>query len=341
MAKFPLSGAIAGIIATFAMALAVACQGQLDPAILATRTPLSETAFIVVAETEVASAEATSTSTSTVPNRAGTQTATELPSLAITSTITPTPRVQQQPVRGPTPPRIGAPTPVSIDSGNPNDPGSSVESTATVEPDVPPPSPVPFSTPTPVGPRPTAPSNSGGFVFTFDPAATLRPEPVFYGPYAGSFVHLTNGDDAEQYPTGIEVQDFLASAVFVNPFSSEQRNSSVALWFRVERSPAIYWDRGVSFPGGERSEGMMGILESNGRWSLIHRDVVAAPHGANIDDETVQTGNVGGLKSRAGEENTLTIAAYGERGSLLINGELVADLDLSMAVNPGDVIALV
>ena len=151
--------------------------------------------------------------------------------------------------------------------------------------------------------------------------------------------HLINGDEPEQYPIGVETQDFLTSVVFGNPFSADIRNWSVGLWFRVKRSPSIFWNRGSAFPGVS-TEGLLLVIESTGSWHLFSRDEISATQGTNIYDTPVQSGSVRGIRTGMGEENTVSIATSGESGSLLFNGELIADLDLSMSVHAGDVIVL-
>lgn len=315
-----------------ALAFAIACQGELDPGFLENQSRLSATSTAIAQKAHVANVKDSATAIAAGVTGDATQVAGESTPSMSTSEPVPTVPVASQPgdlpgTISPAPDRIRP----GIDSPTP---GPTVE--------------IPVS-PTPV------PQEE----FTPDPAETATipetPEPVFpaavYGPFHGDLPHLQNGDDAEQFALGVNLDNFVVSATFVNPFdgrpvgvdpATDPRKSwSIGLWVRVERSPAIYRNRGIEFPGGERSEGVMLVIQSTGRWELFHRDIIASPHGSNIADTLIQTGAVGGLNIELGQENNVAVAVYGESGAFMVNGVLAGDLlDMSSAQWAGDVLVL-
>ncbi len=172
------------------------------------------------------------------------------------------------------------------------------------------------------------------------PEETPVEEPLlFLGPLSRPLEHLASGENAEEFRSGAEVANFLATATFSNPFASEEKDWSIGLWFRVTRDDGTFWTRGVPFPG-IRNRGLMIVIESDNQWRLINRRTVIAPQGRNTTDTLIQQGVVSGLDVELQGENTLSVAAYGDRGSLIVNGIAIATLDLSTAVEAGDVVAV-
>ena len=176
--------------------------------------------------------------------------------------------------------------------------------------------------------------------------ATLPPEnvsspqgPVLVGPLSGSLEHLATDEHAEELRANVEITDFLATATFQNPFVSQEKDWTIGMWMRVERSDAQFWTRGFPFPG-VRNTGLLLVIDAGKRWRLIERSAVIASQGRNVTDTLLQQGVVNGLNLDQGGSNTVSIAAYGHRGTLIVNGLAIASLDLSMALNAGDVVAV-
>lgn len=110
---------------------------------------------------------------------------------------------------------------------------------------------------------------------------------------------------------GISVADFAASATFANPWDGAKQP----------------FDFGFAFRHTGMDEHMRLIIDSNGGWALQN------------GLETVASGAVTGVRSGAGESNTLELVAQGGTGWFAVNGEFVDTLDLSGRSAPGDLLA--
>ncbi|MFW6070067.1 MAG: serine/threonine protein kinase [bacterium] len=136
-------------------------------------------------------------------------------------------------------------------------------------------------------------------------------EPIF-GPSSGSLLHVSDGfikaDIAE-----VNVADFVVEAVFYNPYAATTGN----------------WDIGYTFRQAEINDQYRLTVESNGEWSLSEW----------IGDESnfINDGSLSNLNLGDGDSNRLTVYASGPLGYFFVNGEFVAELDLSARVSAGDV----
>ena len=136
--------------------------------------------------------------------------------------------------------------------------------------------------------------------------------PPAYGPDAGSLVHIEDGFIESIY-TGVNVVDFVAEATFYTPYS------------RLEGS----WDFGFMFRESDVNEQLRLAIESNRAWSLGNR--------SGEDFELIAEGEVDNLETAADSTNTLLLVATGDVGYFFLNGEFIAQLDLSARTTPGDV----
>lgn len=266
----------------------------------------------------------------TLGSRSPTPTGQPTPS-DVTGTSTP----QAIPTRTPLPGTNITPTPRGEDNFQP----ASGIRTPTPRPDVTPDDSGGEPTPTPSdGDTPTQTPGPGTPVATPTPIPTAIPTPVAYGPVSGEIEHLSdqNGDDAEQFFTGVEVQDFLVSAEFANPFPAERRDWNYGYWIRITERTGTFWTQGVPFPARIYS-GIAIVMDSTGDWTLFHRQLTLATQGQSITDTPIDTGEIGIVDRSESGSNTVAIAAFGERGWLLVNGDLVAELDLSLATDEGEV----
>ncbi len=147
-------------------------------------------------------------------------------------------------------------------------------------------------------------SSSAEGVAGYRDAARLQ-ESVF-GPERGSLVH-----DAEQIafePAGIDLQNFYVKIRVVAPFDGEEQ----------------LWDAGFVFRQGRDTDWRIAIY-SDGRWDL------RLGSGDPLD-----AGEVSGLKIGEGDSNDIELVADGETGYLAVNGDEVAEFDLSRRMITGN-----
>lgn len=130
-----------------------------------------------------------------------------------------------------------------------------------------------------------------------------RNDPVF-GPSSGNLVHIIDGFIKSDY-ADLDVRDFLADAVFLNPYAASTGG----------------WDIGFLFRETEINNQFRLTVESDGEWSLTAQEGDAA--------DVVNSGVVNNLNTGDGAANRLTLLANDEIGYLFINGRYVDALDLS------------
>ena len=136
-------------------------------------------------------------------------------------------------------------------------------------------------------------------------------DPIF-GPTSGNLVHVIDGFIKSDY-ADLNVRDFVADAVFYNPYDAADGT----------------WDIGFLFRETDINDQFRLTVESNGDWSLTAQEGDVA--------DVVNSGAVNNLNTGANAGNRLTLLANGEIGYFFVNGRYVADLDLSAWNLPGDV----
>lgn len=140
----------------------------------------------------------------------------------------------------------------------------------------------------------------------------IRQNDANFGPTAGDLVHAVDGF-IKSYYADLNVRDFLADAVFYNPYDAADGD----------------WDIGYLFRETDINDQFRLTVESSGDWSLTAQEGDAA--------DIVNSGVVNSLNMGAGAANRLTLLADGETGYLFVNGRYVAALDLSARNVAGDV----
>ncbi len=117
-------------------------------------------------------------------------------------------------------------------------------------------------------------------------------------------------------PADVDVTNFIADALFYNPFAADENS----------------WDIGYGFRRTEDGDGLWIIITSEGEWELVNR--------LGSESITIDSGVYNGrIHLNANEANRLTLIVRGKKGHLLLNDELVARLDLSARTHSGDVAA--
>lgn len=160
-----------------------------------------------------------------------------------------------------------------------------------------------------------------GEIARFAPTATAYAEfvdavqlsaPVF-GPVSGDLPHEPDDGQIETYVVeDAWLPNFVAEATFYNPYDADEN----------------LWDIGFIFRLGD-SNGYRLVVISDGTWRLSIR----------IDGETIipDRGSTQYLNTGANQVNHLRLVADGPTGFFYLNGEFVAELDLSEELNDGEI----
>ena len=143
---------------------------------------------------------------------------------------------------------------------------------------------------------------------------TVTDTPGPFGPVEGYLQH--DGDEfIEEYGAGILRGDFVASAMFHNPY------------------PAVIsgWDYGFLFRDAGQNNFHAVVVENvSGMWFHYLRD------GAD-EGRLVGSGRASGLMLGSEGINDLRLVALGEQGWLYLNGKMIGMLDLSGGVTEGNI----
>jgi serine/threonine-protein kinase len=152
---------------------------------------------------------------------------------------------------------------------------------------------------------------------TPDIAATLTAADTLLVPLAGPLtgeLPVTDIRPAVELIAG-PLTDFIIEATFVNP-------------------DAPVWDYGFAFRHSDTSHFRLSIA-SDGTWNLMHRsETPSNPTGAG---DTLPITGLAPLALGAGQTNHLRLLAVGPYGVITINGQPVAQVDLSIKTEPGNV----
>ena len=159
-------------------------------------------------------------------------------------------------------------------------------------------------------------------MFTSSPAtATTEPgdtltiaaeEQLIFGPISGTLKHeapFISFDYAH-----ITLKNFTAEAVFYNPYLIETQD----------------WDFGIAFRIARGKDYRLIVSTRDEAWFFWN----------DLDDkhfEEIVRGKVTNLDLSPAGANRLTLAAFESTGCFSINGRLIAELDLSDLVQPGDI----
>ena len=132
-------------------------------------------------------------------------------------------------------------------------------------------------------------------------------EPVF-GPVEGDLEHQS--DAVTFLPAEVDLQNFVVHAEFTNPYDADDNP----------------WDIGFIFRLSDDDPHLRLIITSAGNWALT--PALEAP----LDEGTVD-----GLNLRADQRNVIDLVVDGDTGYFGVNGDFVAELDLSEVSQSGDV----
>ena len=127
---------------------------------------------------------------------------------------------------------------------------------------------------------------------------------------------LEHDDDGfiEESLLGASLESFVAESIFTNPYSTAVGS----------------WDHGFEFRATGAGAFDVVVIRSDGLWDHIRRE-------GGADRERLQQGRITNFRSAAGAVNHLQLIAIGDKGLLYLNGNLLAELDLSGNRRAGDV----
>ncbi len=134
-----------------------------------------------------------------------------------------------------------------------------------------------------------------------------------FGPGSGSLVHTADGFIAGDNAS-VAVKNFVAEAVFVNPYGPETGTWDYGYLFRHEGSNMQY----------------RLIIASEGTWELYNNT-------GESDGVLIDSGTVSNLDTTEFGVNKIQIIAYDDFGQLLVNDEYVGDMNLVDRGFAGDI----
>jgi len=134
-----------------------------------------------------------------------------------------------------------------------------------------------------------------------------------FGPEDGGLVHDVD-EYIEDYAAGVELRDFIVEAEFLNPCSASTGSWDYGFLFRDE--------------GGDQQFRL--IIGSDRYWTLFN--VVG-----DADVPAISEGEIPTLNINEGGSNWVRLICQGGRGWLFVNGEFIAEFDLSARTNAGDI----
>ena len=145
-------------------------------------------------------------------------------------------------------------------------------------------------------------------------ASTAAQPRETFGPASGSLEHNPDDGFLPTFDSGMNVADFVADSTFTTPHDMPDRT----------------WSSGFLL----RRDGLRGhvvVIHSSGRW--FHYLRTGGPGSYQLD----QLGFADSIKTGLEEENHVRVIASRSVGWLFVNGEFIAELDLSEVVESGSV----
>jgi hypothetical protein len=137
-----------------------------------------------------------------------------------------------------------------------------------------------------------------------------------YGPAERQLKHNASENYIIAFRPGLYIKNFIAQATFVNPYPTSKGN----------------WDYGFLFRSADFNYQYRIILSSGKQWELENWI------GSSNTTSTIASGVVANLNTGENDSNTLWLLASDRQGELYVNGQFIADLDLSARTSPGDVV---
>ena len=141
--------------------------------------------------------------------------------------------------------------------------------------------------------------------------AALSTDPI-YGPVSGSLPHADDGS-VETFAAGVSYQDVIITVGFYPPYSTDQNEWDVGIFFR---------DLGTNneLRLGLESDGTIFVIDRNGEdENYLIEEIISQPY---LDLNAL---------------NTLILMISDDRGVFFLNGQFIKEFEISMRMEPGDV----
>lgn len=133
-----------------------------------------------------------------------------------------------------------------------------------------------------------------------------------YGPASGTLIHEADGS-VEASTAGVNVVNVVITADFYPPY----------------RSNETLWDIGLFFRDQGRNDELRMYIDSSGAFDLVNR--------IGEEDNFLYSGNVENLNLAPNTPNTLILMVWEESCVFFLNGQFIAEVDISIRMNAGDI----
>ena len=162
----------------------------------------------------------------------------------------------------------------------------------------------------------------GAMILTAEAAPTATPKPVasskiVFGPVNGSIPHDPDDGFTRTYDSSTWLADAVIEARFLNPYSRQEREWDIGFLFRYRQGREYKLFHAV-------------IIHSNGSWY----------HDLRTDEEKnrrLASDYSPHITTSAHEYNDVRVVVFGDKGTLFINDNYIATLDLSGLKEEGTV----
>jgi serine/threonine protein kinase len=143
-------------------------------------------------------------------------------------------------------------------------------------------------------------------------AALKDPNKIAFESKSGDLIH-TDSQYVTTYFANMDVKNFVAESIFINPFHSDDHP----------------WDYGFFFRHSGKNNQFRLIIRSEGYYELINQG----------DDNlgVIDRGHIPQLSRIKGGINRLTLVCIDSSGRLYVNDQLVSTFDVSNRMNSGDI----
>ncbi|MFM8322430.1 MAG: serine/threonine protein kinase [Chloroflexota bacterium] len=139
---------------------------------------------------------------------------------------------------------------------------------------------------------------------------------LVYGPASGNLTHNAENGLIEAADAGVNLKNFIVQARFFNPYDTSLAD----------------WDYGFVLRHQKENVQYRFIVRSDNTWTLINN--TGSPNGAILAE-----GRLDNLDTNPKGSNLLRLVFQDGRGIFFLNDRLVAELDLSRRLNPGNILA--
>ncbi len=130
---------------------------------------------------------------------------------------------------------------------------------------------------------------------------------------SGALEHSTN-DLISAQDAGVNLANFIVEARFFNPYATSQGN----------------WDYGFILRHAEKNTHYRFVIKSEKSWTLVNNT-------GDPDGVIVAQGELPSLDVSENGSNLVKLVFQGDQGWFYLNGELIAELDLSARTNSGSI----